>query len=176
MLDGKSDIDCAPLPDVKSWAVAWTKVRCEKVLSDYLTAREVPHFLPLLSHRRVYGKRIRHSHLPLFSGYVFFDSDSISNSDIYDSRKVAQVLVPDEQQTLKSELSNLALALQHDDTLRETRFGAPGRPVYVARGPLKGVYGEFVRYGTNSRLIVKVGFISKAAELAIDEAFIEPVL
>jgi hypothetical protein len=50
-----------------------------------------------------------------------------------------------------------------------------GRKVYVARGPLKGVYGEFVRFGAGAHLIIRVEFISRAAELAIDEAFIEPL-
>ncbi|HYF52306.1 MAG TPA: transcription termination/antitermination NusG family protein [Planctomycetota bacterium] len=159
----------------RDWAVAWTKARCEKSLAEYLAVRDVPHFLPLYAHRRVYGKSIQTSRLPLFPGYVFFDASAIQQSDVYASRKVAQVLRPGQPDLLARELSNLSLALSQDESLREARFGQPGRPVYVARGPLKGVYGEFVRYGSDARLIIKVEFISRAAELAIDEAFIEPL-
>jgi hypothetical protein len=159
----------------RDWAVAWTKARCEKSLAEYLAVREVPHFLPLYSHRKVYGKSVQTSRLPLFPGYVFFDASAIPHTDVYASRKVAQVLRPGQPDLLGRELSNLSLALSVDESLREARFGQPGRKVFVARGPLKGVYGEFVRYGSDARLIIRVEFISRAAELAIDEAFIEPL-
>jgi hypothetical protein len=59
--------------------------------------------------------------------------------------------------------------------MRETLFGVAGTPVHVQRGPLKGVFGELVRYSAGSRLIVRVSFIGKAVELEIDEAFVEKV-
>lgn len=163
------------LPTARSWAVAWTKARSEKALAEYFAGRSIPYFLPLLRTRRVYDKCIRHSRLPLFPGYVFFDHEAISCRDVFDSRKVAQILTPPDPVHLHNELSSLALALREDESLRETRFGVAGRPVYVSRGPLKGLCGEFVRFGAQCRLILRVGFISLAAELAIDEAFVDPL-
>ena len=163
------------LPVAHSWAVAWTKARAEKALAEYFACRQIPCFLPLVQIRRVYGKHIRHSQLPLFPSYVFFDERAVSRTCVFDSRKVAQILTPPDPLLLQDELANLALALRADKSLRETRFGATGRPVYVARGPLKGLYGEFVRFGPQCRLIIRVGFICRAAELAIDEAFVEPL-
>ncbi len=165
----------ATLPAVNSWAVARTKSRCEKVFADYLLSVNVPCYLPLLSKRRVYGSAVRFSHLPLFSGYVFFDSSAADTSTIFDSRKIAQILTPPDARQLAHELQQIALALQNDQGLRESRFGEPGRPVVVARGPLKGLEGELVRIGGISRLVIRVSFLGKAAELEIDDAFIEPV-
>ena len=59
-------------------------------------------------------------------------------------------------------------------SLRESRFHGAGRRVQVNRGPLKGLRGEFVRSGTESLLILRVDFLGKAAELAIDEACVDP--
>jgi hypothetical protein len=172
-----SDLACpCALPEARVWAVAWTKPRCEKILYDYLLARRVPSFLPLVAKRRVYGTRVCHSRIPLFSGYVFFDEAAISRPILFESRKVAQVLPAADQADLHADLANLALALRADEGLRETRFGQVGRKVYVARGPMKGLSGELVMYGEQNRLVVRVKFISRAAELEIDEAFIEPVL
>jgi hypothetical protein len=70
----------------------------------------------------------------------------------------------------------LALALSKDVTLRETRFSAVGKPVYVRGGPMNGMHGELVRFCGKNRLLIRVSFIGKAAELEIDEAFIEPML
>jgi len=164
------------LPAADTWAVAWTKARCEKALSEYLAGLDVPHFLPLVSKRRVYGGQARFSHLPLFPGYVFFDASAAERTRIFASRKVAQILLPPDDQILRRDLENLVLALQDDETLRETRFGQEGRPVYVKSGPFRGLYGKLVRYDSDSKLIVQVSFIGKAAELRIDEAFLEPAL
>jgi hypothetical protein len=164
-----------PIEAGRDWAVAWTKARCEKSVAEFLALRDVAFFLPLYSHRRVYGKGVQISRIPLFPGYVFFDRSALPHNEVFESRKVAQVLQPGDPEKLGRDLSNLSLALQQDDRLREARFGQPGRKVFVARGPLKGVYGEFVRFGAAAHLIIRVEFISRAAELAIDEAFIEPV-
>jgi hypothetical protein len=41
---------------------------------------------------------------------------------------------------------------------------------------MKGLFGELVKSEAQNRLIVRVNYISKAAELVIDESFVEPVL
>jgi hypothetical protein len=164
------------LPAARLWAVAWTKPRCEKVLFEYLAAWQVPSFLPLVKKRRVYGQHVRHSLLPLFPGYVFFDSECIPRTRVFESRKVAQIITPADPEELRRDLANLALALRADETLHETRFGQTGRKVYVARGPMRGLFGELVKTEAQNRLLVRVNYISKAAELVIDEAFVEPVL
>jgi hypothetical protein len=91
---------------------------------------------------------------------------------VFASRHVADVLIPDDPQQLRSELENLALALGADPSLREGRWGAAGTPVEVVRGPLKGVRGELVRFQAGHRLVLHVSFLGKSAELAIDEAFV----
>jgi transcription termination/antitermination protein NusG len=160
---------------VTNWAVARTKSRCEKALAEFLQGRAVAHFLPLLPKRRVYGTHVRTSDIPLFAGYLFFDSDALPAGEIFDSRKVAQVLIPPDPAQLRAELNNLALALTEHGELRESCFGQPGQAVSVARGPFRGLQGELVRYSGHCRLIVRVTFIGKAAELEIDEAYLEPV-
>ncbi len=154
------------------WGVAWTKSRCEKALAEYFTARSVCLFLPLVATRRNAGNRIRQSWLPLFPGYVFFDTAAISRPDVFASRRVAEVLCTGDEAQLRTDLMNLSLALQHDQSLREVRFGEIGCPVHIKSGSMKGLTGELVRYGSQSRLIVRIQFLGKAAELEIDEAFI----
>lgn len=158
------------------WAVAWTKARCEKSLVEFLENKRVTNFLPLLRTRRSYGSRVRSSLIPLFPGYVFFDSECLSKAEVFDSRKVADILMPSDFSELDSELRQLSTALQVDNSLRETRFGQVGRKVSVSRGPMKGLIGQLVRMGSISRLVVSISFLGKAAELEIDEAFVEPVL
>jgi hypothetical protein len=160
------------LPQARRWAAAWTRSRAEKALQEYLQIRSVPVFLPLVLSRRVYGRLVRQSQLPLFPGYLFYDSEAISRSEVFASRHVADILAPDDPLKLRSELESLALALGSDASMRECRLGVIGTPVEVVRGPLKGVCGELVRFQAGHRLVLHVSFLGKSAELAIDEAFV----
>lgn len=162
------------LPTAARWGVAHTHARAEKVLHGWLSDREVPCFLPLARTRRVYGRHVRSSEVPLFAGYVFFDLAACSRQQVFQSKKVAQVLEPPDPVALCGELERLAQALHSGEPLRLSQFKA-GAPVQVVRGPLKGLDGEFVRTETASFLILRVTFLGHAAELKIDEAYVEPV-
>src|SRR5436853_261428 len=97
-----------------SWAVAWTKSRRETCLKDYLQSNDVPVYLPVVKRRRVYGRHVRESLIPLFNGYVFFDAERMPRRDVFASRHVADVLIPTEPERLRADLMNLAQALQAD--------------------------------------------------------------
>ena len=155
------------------WGVAWTKSKCEKALAAYLAERSIAHFLPLISKRRVYGRHVRQSSLPLFPGYVFFDTAAIERSSVFASKRVTDILQPADERQLRADLVNLALALKFDSELRETRVGEPGRIVTIKCGALKGLTGELVRLNSHNRMIIRVHFLGKAAELEIDDAFID---
>lgn len=169
---GNDTMEPLHLPVAQEWVAAWTKSRAEKALRKYLETRGVPVFLPLVVSRRSYGRLVRQSQLPLFSGYVFYDAASISRSEVFASRYVADVLVPNDTKQLRCELESLAVALASDASMRECRLGGIGSLIEVVRGPLKGVRGELVRFQTGHRLVLHISFLGKSAELAIDEAFV----
>ncbi len=161
------------LPDVARWSVARTGARWEKSVKEFFDTCHTFSYLPLINHRRVYGKRIRNSLIPLFSGYVFFDADGIEPHQIYSCAKIAQVLHPDDPQELRNDLANIARALQAAPDLRPCLNPPPGSPVMVKHGPLEGIRGVLVRHETSNMLIVRVKFIGCSAELKIDEALCE---
>jgi hypothetical protein len=164
------------LPEVQNWAVAWTKPRCERCVEDFFNQIDVPCFLPLMAKRQIYRSGVKKWSSPLFSGYIFYDQNRIERHRVFESRKVVDILTPPDPDALGRELAQIALALEKDSGLREARFGQVGRTVNVVRGPMKGLRGELVRMGSNSHLILRVNFLGKAAELAIDESCVEPEL
>jgi hypothetical protein len=166
--------NCLPT-DVGAWAVAQTVSHGERRLDDYLKKLNVPSFLPMVIRRRSYSGRMKSWWIPLFPGYVFFDSTAIKRDDVFASRKVASILLPTDSTEIQSDLFRLSSVLQIDPTLRETKYTA-GRQLIVARGPFKGIEGKLVRTGSQSKLVISISFLQKAVELAIDEAFIEPAL
>ena len=161
---------------VRRWAVVWTKPRCERAVEEFFCNRDVACFLPLSLKRKVFSSGVKSWTAPLFSGYVFFDQDAIERHRVFDSRKAVEILTPDNSDALGADLCRIAIALERDPSLRESRFGGVGRRVNVNRGPMKGLSGEFVRNGAESVLILRVDFLGKSAELAIDEACVDPEL
>ena len=164
------------LPPARCWAVAWTVAHGERVLEQFLQRQGVPTFVPKVTRRRVHKSGAKTWSAVLFPGYVFFDSEVIDRSRVLATKKVAQILMPPDPEELRRELTHLALAIVCDASLRQSRFGHPGRQVNVVRGPLKGLSGELVHIGAQSRLLLRVSFLGQAAELLIDEAFVEPAL
>lgn len=163
------------LPEVHLWAAAHTKARSEKVVADHFRKRGVEHFLPVVLNRRRYGARIRDSWLPLFPGYVFYDFEAIDRRRVFDTRRVAKILVPEEPQQLSQDLHNLAAALAVEPTLRRRELGPPGTPVEVIAGPLVGRTGRLVRQEGGTLLLIAVDFIGFGAEVAIDESCVRPL-
>lgn len=166
----------AILPPAQQWGAAHTRSRCEKQVAEYLDQRNVATFLPLIKRRNVGNREIRFFQIPLFAGYVFFDTEAIVAREVLACRKVARILRTDDPDGLRGELANLAVALQGDEALFEVRYGEVGKPVRVARGRLKGLVGEVVRLEGRSRLIIRVSFIGRSASLDVDESLIEPAL
>ena len=163
------------LADVTSWAAIRTKARCEKVIADYLTRRNVGTFLPMRLSRRTYGARVRYSELPLFPGYLFYDCDAIDRRVVFESRKVAQILIPEDQQELTNDIENLVRSQVLKEHVQRGEWGPPGLPVEVVNGPLAGATGEFVRRRGRTSLVLRVRFLGFAAEVTIDEHQIRPL-
>jgi transcription antitermination factor NusG len=164
------------LPPVIQWGALHTFPRAEKVVCEYLRKHTVPHFLPTIKKTRRYQSRVRVSFIPLFPGYVFYDAGAIERTEVFASRRIVGILDAQDQEELRHDLANLALALSKDDALCAARYGEVGKPVQVTRGKFKGLRGEIVRIESATRLLIRVHFIGQAACLAIDESMVEPDL
>ncbi|MGQ0612350.1 MAG: transcription termination/antitermination NusG family protein [Planctomycetaceae bacterium] len=167
--------DPAPFPQARSWGAIHTKPRCEKVVAQFLATRQVPVFLPLLVRRRSYGARRRASALPMFPGYLFYDSAAIDRRQLFDSRRVAEILLPEDPRELERDLKSLAGVLAARQSPLACAIGPPGTRVEVVEGPLAGVHGELVRAGGRCSLVLKVHFLGFAAELTVTEEHVRPL-
>ncbi len=161
------------LPEVDNWAVIHTHSRCEKVVADFLSEKNVRYYLPLYKKRRRYGKHIRESMLPLFPGYLFYDFDSISKTLIYRTHKVAGIIEAKDKVQLKRELENISRALDSGEFFEKADFETPGRRVRVVGGPLEGIEGEFVKRKNRTKLVIKIHILGMAVETDIDEAYVK---
>ena len=115
--------------------------------------------------------------MPLFPGYLFFDIKKSSRVDILKIDGVVEVLQTPDQRTLSEELLNLYMAIRGNSiSWRDINFNVAGTPVEVVGGPLKGVAGEFVRFESNSHLIIRISILGRSIETLIDEAYVKPLV
>lgn len=165
-------VPCA-LPPAAHWAAMHTRARAEKVVAEWVQHEGGTAWIPLARSRRVYGARVRESWVPLFPGYVFYDSATYDGRRAYRSQRVAAVLVPPLPEVLGDDLQNVARALAATPDLRPGEAPLePGQAVQVVSGPLEGTRGRLLRREGQTVLVIAVSFLGFGAEVTIDEAWV----
>jgi transcriptional antiterminator RfaH len=160
----------ATLETGEKWSVLYVKSRQEKALADELAALGIRHFLPLIQHKRLYGKRKATVELPLFPGYLFLHGniDEVYRADR--TRRVSRIIPVVDQARLNWELRNIDLALAREATLDPFPFLVAGTRVEVRSGPLVGLQGVVEKRSKGDRLILQVDILGQATIVDIDGA------
>ncbi len=156
------------------WWVAHLRSRQEKVLARYLREYQIPFYLPQMEKRIRRSGRTFVSHLPLFSGYVFFRGGRDAKLRVLKSNVVVNVLEPSDQAEICGELKQLhALQLTQAELVPHP-YVAPGDTVLITEGAFQGYRGVVLKERGVMRLIVSVSFIRQSVALEIDRQFIRP--
>jgi len=157
----------------EQWSVLYVKSRQEKALADELAAMGIRHFLPLIQHKRLYGKRKATVELPLFPGYLFLRGsvDEVYRADR--TKRVSRIIPVVNKVRLKWELQNIGFALAREATLDPYPFLVAGTRVGVRSGPLIGLEGVVEKRSKGDRLILQVDILGKANCVDIDGAELE---
>ena len=165
----------ADAPMDAKWFVLHTRSRQEKAVADSLAAMKVWHFLPLVKHIRVYGKRKTCVTLPLLAGYVFMKGQPADAYGLDRSDRLANIIAVTDQARLEWELSNIRTALEADVPLDPYPYLKKGIRVAVRSGPLRGMQGIIEDRTKISRLILQVDMLGRAVSLEMDGAILEPL-
>src|SRR5690606_29482953 len=158
-----------------AWRVIHTKPRQEKALAEYLEARQIEHYLPLVRRVRYHGQRKAVAMVPLFPGYLFLHGDAEAGYAAERTERVVRVIPVSNQVELDAELAAIRLALERHGGLEPSRYPAVGEWVEVISGPLRGLRGVVERGATEDRLILGVRMLGRAAELEIDRSLLQPL-
>lgn len=164
----------APRRPPGPWRVAHVRSRQEKALARHLHAREVPYYLPQREHRLRAGGRWRTSHLPLFSGYVFFRGEAAERRAAQQSNLLVHLLEVTDQEALERELRSLWLLQVAGAPLVPHPYLGPGDEVEITDGPLRGYHGRVLREQGNLRLVVTVSLLRQSVSAVVDRAMVAP--
>jgi len=155
------------------WFVCHTRSRNEKALAADLSRIGVPHFLPVVRHRREHFGRVRRVDMPLFPGYVFICGDRQARDCAVRTNRIANILDVSDQEQLRSDLSRIYRVVNGDEPVDLHPRLQRGARCRVRRGTLAGLEGTVLRRPGPWRVYVGVEFLGQSAELEIDSELLE---
>ncbi|HOB73959.1 MAG TPA: transcription termination/antitermination NusG family protein [Phycisphaerae bacterium] len=166
-----------PLDLPGKWYVAHTRSRNEKALATELTRLGVFNYLPLTRRttRSRTTRRISHSLVPVFPGYLFFNGGEDERYQALRTNRIARVLdVPDQDQ-LVAELTRIHFLLTHTDVFEVANRLAIGQWGRIISGPLKGLEGVVTRYSGRLRLWMNVTILGQSVHTQVDADNVERI-
>jgi transcription antitermination factor NusG len=162
--------------DETQWWAVYTRSRQEKELMRSLVAMEVPFYCPVIPHRfRSPAGRLRTSHLPLFSNYVFMYADGYHRFRALKTNLISQTIEVKDGEQLVHDLRQIRRLIQLNMPLSIESSLVPGRQVRIKAGPLTGLDGVIVRRQGSDFLMVAVNFLQQGALLKLDGTDVEPI-
>jgi transcription antitermination factor NusG len=158
----------------KCWWSFYTLSRREKELARRLIAKDIPFYAPVIPKRTKSPQgRIRTSHVPLFSNYVFAFGDEMQRYEAQKSGCISRHMRVVQDADLVRDLRQIHNLIMAGVPLApEARF-QPGREVRVRSGPFRGYEGIILRREGQTRLLVAVKFLQQGASMELDGCEIE---
>ena len=162
------------LPEDESWFAMYTMARREKELMRQLRALKIAHYGPITAQRtRSPQGRIRISHVPLFTGYVFVRGDEVQRHDTISTGCVSRCLRVTQPEELIVDLQRIRIMLAEGQDVRPEPRPVVGRTAIIRRGAMAGMRGVVARIDNAHRLTVIVNFMQQGASMLVDEADVD---
>jgi transcriptional antiterminator RfaH len=160
----------------QSWWAMYTRSRREKELMRQLRAMDIGFYGPTISRRkRSASGRIRTSHIPLFSNYVFVCGNDSQRYEALTTGCISRHIEVADGLQLTADLKAISelIALGHPMT-PESRL-QKGTRVRVRSGPFANFEGTVIRRENETRLVVAVNFMQQGASVVLADCEFEPL-
>lgn len=158
------------------WWAMHTLARREKELMRRLRSMEIAHYCPLIKRRtKSPAGRVRVSHVPLFSGYVFVLGTELHRYKAMTTNCVARCLQVGDPLRLLFDLRQIQRLIEIDAPLTPEARIQPGRRVRVRSGPMMGLEGVVLKRRGKDRLMVALEFLSRGASVLLEDYHLECV-
>ncbi len=164
---------------VRKWYVLHTKSRFENVVTEGLTKKSLEVFLPKIQVQSRRKDRKLLIRVPLFPGYVFVKTDLNPYQHLEIVKTVGAVRlignktgpVPVRDETVTS----LQIMIATDHSISTGSRLKRGDRVMVVNGPFTGVTGIFIRYKSQSRVVVNIEALGQYAAVDVDQDDVEKI-
>ncbi len=166
-------IDEAKSP--RGWWAIYTRSRREKALARSLHAHQVPFYLPLVKHERLYRGRKVKCYMPLFSGYLFMCGTDDERITALTTKCVSRILPVKDHFGLFRDLLNIHQLIESEAAVTIEQRLQPGQKVRVKSGAFKDMEGIVIERHGRKRLLVAVQYIQQGVSMSIDDFMVEPI-
>jgi len=158
----------------QQWYAMYTMSCREKELMRRLRAMDIAHCTPLIA-RRTHSPqgRIRTSHVPLFSSYVFVCGNDFHRYDALTTNCVSRDLPVADGLQFATDLRRIKQLIDLGHPLTPERRMSTGTPVRVLSGPFRNFEGMVIRRENETRLLVALRFMQQGASVRLDECQLE---
>ena len=157
-----------------SWWALYTMARQEKQVMRQLYAMQIPFYCPVVSKRqRSPAGRVRVSHLPLFSNYVFVRADEEQRLQVLTTNRVSRCLPATDGAELVEDLRRIRDLIALGCPLTPEARLEPGMRVRVRSGVFAGFEGTVLRREGGVRLLVAVRFLQQGVSVELDDCQLE---
>jgi len=164
------------LDSARRWWALYTRSRREKDLMRRLLAFEIPFYGPTVpQQRRSPAGRIRTSHVPLFSNYVFLWGNPDDRYRALSTNCLSRCLEVSQQDSLTNDLRSVHSLINTGEPVTVEERLEPGRRVRVRSGPLAGQKGTVTERRGQRRLLVVVEFLQQAVSVELDDFEVEAI-
>lgn len=169
-------LEATELEDGFSWWAFYTLSRQEKQLMRKLRDREIAHYSPVIAKRyKSPAGRVRTSHIPLFSNYVFVLGTEDHRYHAVSTGCVSNCIEVTEPEELVADLRQIHRLINTGQPLAPEERLVAGDLVRVKSGPFAGFEGRISQRAGQSHLIVEVRFMNQGASAALDDCEVELV-
>lgn len=164
--------------DEASWYAVSTRSRREKVAASMLGSLAIENFLPLAMEKRQWSDRKQVVNVPLFPGYLFVRIPLLRELQVrvlkvpgvvrFIGNQSGPQAIPD------AEIEGVQTVLSHQIPCTPCSIPRVGDRVRISRGVLEGIEGNFVRSGSDTRLVISVEMIQQSIAIHVDASDVEP--
>ena len=158
------------------WLAVYTTPRHEKRVSQYLSVKDIEHYLPLYRTQRKWsdGSRVTLD-LPLFPGYLFVCIDRNERVPVLQVPGVLNCVGGTGGQPAslpEAEIDALRAGL-HKRRAEPHSLLTVGRRARIRSGALAGMEGVVVRRKNSLRVVLTMDLIQQSVAVEVDEAELE---
>lgn len=174
--NGQGPDAAAENPSAPRWFAIYTSPRHEKRVCQYLTHRQIEHYLPLYQVRRKWRNGLTVTlDLPLFPGYLFVRIDRSERVRVLESPGVLTFVggtggKPAPLQEIEIEALRSGLPMRHAEPHPLLTVGQRAR---ILSGALAGMEGVVVRKKNSLRVVLTMDMIMQSVSVEVDGSELE---
>ncbi|MDB5311330.1 MAG: transcription antiterminator [Gemmataceae bacterium] len=151
------------------WWVLYTRARMEKAVARQLRGQQVSFYLPLYEQTWKTGGRKRTSYLPLFPGYVFLYGDGYARLTALETNLLCAVIPVTDQERLFNDLCRVERVLGGSSPATPETAVPAGALVEITSGPFRGLCGNVLCRGAETRLVIEVEFLRRGVSIEVED-------